>query len=327
VDNIADLATEAAAAAGGYLAAIAGKVADKVKDGAAERLYSLIESRLRGTISGTTALDSLREQPQALQRQKMVAAVLQDIAAADPGFAQQLAELVPAVASISAPRWTGTHVQVSGSRLNRSQVAGGDIDNSKRTLRIGTGGFVFGGLALMALLTGAGVLGAQIGSTARCSTGASPAAGLAEPDISDAAKPDQERDWRLLPTTPNETVRMVYKGIAEARDSSESSQGSIERTCLFMSDQARRKFAADLGYPDCQTAVPALGREVTSLNSYVESLPPSEWAGNPKVGDRVTVDSCASGVKGGRALGVFIVQNMFSSHWLIVGHQPGPRVC
>ncbi|SFO06330.1 hypothetical protein [Amycolatopsis rubida] len=83
--NIADLAAQAAAAVGGYLAAIAGKVADKVKDGAAARLYGLIEPRLTGTASGAAALDKLREAPHAQDRRQMVAAGLQDIRDRRPG--------------------------------------------------------------------------------------------------------------------------------------------------------------------------------------------------------------------------------------------------
>jgi len=41
------------------------------------------------------------------------------------------------------PSLTGTHIQVSGgSKVSKSIVAGGDVDNSKHTVRFGTGGLI-----------------------------------------------------------------------------------------------------------------------------------------------------------------------------------------
>ncbi|WP_329065636.1 hypothetical protein [Amycolatopsis sp. NBC_01480] len=331
--DIADLAAQAAAAAGGYLAAIAGKVADKVKDGAAERLYGLIEPRLRGTASGAMALEKLREEPQLPERQHMVAAVLQDIATGDSGFAQQLAGLVPAAAGVSAHRWTGTHVEVSGGTVRRSIVAGGDVDNSKHTLRVGTGGLAFGGVALIALLTGAGFLGAHLGSGTPCEAAGATAPGITTLDMSKTATPSGSGDdrWTVLPLTPTEAVRYVYKGIEEAHDpQSQPQDQSADRACAVMSDQAQRQFAADTGYLDCRAAAIGLGRQVTNLNSYYESLQPHSGTGQEQVGDIVTIDSCADGITGGPALGIFTVRYMVEAngeHWLIVGHKPGPHTC
>ncbi|SEP46518.1 hypothetical protein [Amycolatopsis saalfeldensis] len=364
MDNLADLAAQAAAAAGGYLAAIAGKVADKVKDGAAERLYGVIEPRLRGTASGTAALENLQEEPQAPERQRMVAAVLQDIAVADPGFAEQLAALLPAVASVSAQRWTGAHIQISDSRLRNSQVAARDINNSKHTLKIGTGGLVFAALALIALLVGAGAIGAQIGDSP-CVQAAGPAqtdsaggnVGRAPAGLPSGGSP-ATRNYDHLPTAaPYDTLLHFYYWIASSKRENRSA-GDPYNACLLMSPQGESAFLRDVGFKDCNSAVEGIESQVTDHGAYnnfignVEEGICGDLAGDQSpeaqrlvaglnVGDciatgqylkgspelhQVTLDSCLFSVKGGPALGVFILTTI-GKGWIITGHQPGPKQC
>ncbi|GHF87746.1 hypothetical protein FHX82_000830 [Amycolatopsis bartoniae] len=120
---------------------------------------------------------------------------------------------------------------------------------------------------------------------------------------------------KILSTQPYEAVRKVYQQVA---------QGRPDLACGYFDIPVQQKFATDLGYADCQAAVLDLKTRVTNVNDYAESLP-SYVSGQQ--GTTITIDSCAFGVSGGPALGVFTVQQVDKGQWLITGHEPGPRTC
>jgi hypothetical protein len=114
----------------------------------------------------------------------------------------------------------------------------------------------------------------------------------------------------ILPTaSPYEAVRSVYDAIA---------QGLVPQACGRFDESIQQQFGRDLGFADCQQAVPALNREVTNKNDYAESMPSN--ISEPLPGDVVQVSSCAFGIKGGRPLGAFTVKRVEKGQWLIVGH-------
>jgi hypothetical protein len=121
---------------------------------------------------------------------------------------------------------------------------------------------------------------------------------------------------QLLSKNPNEAVRAVYDAIA---------QNLVPQACGRMREDIQQKFAADMGFRDCQQAALGLNAKVTSKNDYAESLPSS--VSEPIPGDTFTISSCRFGVRGGPALGAFTVAKVEKGQWLIVGHTNEPDPC
>lgn len=105
----------------------------------------------------------------------------------------------------------------------------------------------------------------------------------------------------------------------------QTAQNRPDLACGSFDIPVQQKFAEDLGYPDCQQAVFALKGQVTDINEYAESIPSS--VSEPPPGDTVTIDSCRFTIRGGPALGTFMVQRVEKGQWLITGHEPGPMTC
>lgn len=312
MEDLADLALQAASVVAGYLAGATKDLADKVRAAAVERLFSLIEPKLRGSATGSTALRKLEEAPADPTRQEIVAALVHDVASVDNAFAQQLVVAVQA-ATAGAGGFTaqraGHHVQVSQTRMRNSIVTTGAVDNSKHTIRIGTGGLVLAGILAAALLAGAALTGAGLGGAFDRGATTSPASPTSELNGGGENYP------RGLPKLPYETVRMVYDNIAQAIP---------DHACLRFDNPTRQKFATDFGYSDCQAAATALTKQVTNVNDYAESIP-SYISGQS--GNTIQIDSCSFTISGGPALGVFTVTKIEAGQWLIVGHEPGPTNC
>src|SRR5439155_18511788 len=66
---------------------------------------------------------------------------------------------------------------------------------------------------------------------------------------------------KILSTEPYEAVRKVYAQIAQDRP---------DLACGYFDVPIQQKFAADLGYGDCQLAVHGLKTQVTHVNNYAE---------------------------------------------------------
>ncbi|MFD7866038.1 hypothetical protein [Streptomyces sp. NPDC059783] len=148
--EIGILAGAAVGIAGDFLAGI-------IQTTAADVVTDLVRQRLRSTDDGTRALEGLEEAPQDSGRRMGAASVLAGAAQGDPSFAQALSDAVS-----SYHRETNQGTATSGSphhQVNTSgggisgkghQVAGGNIDNSKkRNIRIGLGAF-----AILAVVLG-----------------------------------------------------------------------------------------------------------------------------------------------------------------------------
>jgi hypothetical protein len=163
--DIGALAGDAIALVGGYLAGIASGVVDKIKDSAIDRLHTLISTRLRLTKTGTAALEDLEEQPAEPGRQRLAAAALTEAAAEDRQFAADLESAVGAVkvSQVGGDAGTGgsqANVNVGGSMsMNRSFIANGNVDQSRRTFRISGGWVVVAGLVLAAAATTGVIVG------------------------------------------------------------------------------------------------------------------------------------------------------------------------
>ena len=123
-----------------------------------------------------------------------------------------------------------------------------------------------------------------------------------------------------LPTDAFQGVRSIYDSIGKP----DAEQARINRVCLSMSEQAQAQFARDLGYPDCATAVPALSKQVTDMNSYIYAVRPISGM-TPK--GTVTIHSCWYNVQGGPNLGSFTLTEVEMGQWLIIGHANEPAAC
>lgn len=169
--DISAIAAAAAAAMGTYLIDIGSGVAGKFKDTAVERLYTLAAERLRISRTGQAALEDLRESPADPARATVVSSVLARAAAEDPQFADQLGQAVQAVTvSQGHSEDAAVHHQANvhtGGRLSMlgSVIAGGDVDKSRRTMKIGLGGL----LALLLVSTGVVAAVHQIGGSTTAS--------------------------------------------------------------------------------------------------------------------------------------------------------------
>ncbi|MBZ2408803.1 hypothetical protein ACWHAO_31390 [Streptomyces albidoflavus] len=144
------LAGAAVGIAGDFLAGV-------VQDVAASTVADLVRQRLGSTGDGTRALERLEETPQDSGRRMEAASVLATATQSDPSFAQALNDAVN-VYHQNTDQGTATsgsphhQVNISGGGISGKghQVAGGNIDNSKkRNIRIG-----FGAFALLAVVLG-----------------------------------------------------------------------------------------------------------------------------------------------------------------------------
>jgi hypothetical protein len=120
----------------------------------------------------------------------------------------------------------------------------------------------------------------------------------------------------VFSTSPYEAVRMVYQKIG---------QGQVQDACGRFDEPIQQRFAADLGYGDCQLAVLGLQAKVTRTNDYAESIPSS--ISEPIPGDTFTISSCSFGIHGGPPLGAFTVTMKDQGQWLITGHTNEPDPC
>lgn len=161
--DLAVLASQAISLVAERLAAVGAGVLDAAEQGATQTLYTLLRDRLSRTALGRTVLDQLTEQPGDPARQQVAAAVVAEQAQADPEFAGMLHRSVSfAVEQRSAgpvARHQPVHVAAGQNvTMNRSYVAAGDIDNRRTSVRVGTGGLVFGAIVVVAAAIVAGVL-------------------------------------------------------------------------------------------------------------------------------------------------------------------------
>ncbi|MGQ7754834.1 hypothetical protein ACUN29_41535 (plasmid) [Streptomyces sp. WC2508] len=154
------LAGIAVGIAGDFLAGV-------VQDVAAGTVTDLVRQRLGATDDGTRALGRLEETPQDSGRRMEAASMLASAAQGDPSFAQDLNDAVnihhqdtdQGTATSGSPHH---QVNISGGGISGKghQVAGGNIDNSKKhNIRIGFGAFallavVLGGYGVMQWVSG-----------------------------------------------------------------------------------------------------------------------------------------------------------------------------
>ncbi|MER7342972.1 hypothetical protein ABT403_34745 [Streptomyces sp. NPDC000075] len=143
--------------AGAAVGIVGDFLAGVVQNMAAGAVTDLVRQRLRSTDDGTRALARLEEAPQESGRRMEAASTLASAARSDPSFAQALNDAVndyhqytnQGTSTSGSPHH---QVNISGGGISGKghQVAGGNIDNSKkRNIRIG-----FGVLALLALVLG-----------------------------------------------------------------------------------------------------------------------------------------------------------------------------
>ncbi|GAA3808540.1 hypothetical protein GCM10022380_27680 [Amycolatopsis tucumanensis] len=120
----------------------------------------------------------------------------------------------------------------------------------------------------------------------------------------------------LYSANPYEAARQIYQQIG---------QNLPDRACGLIAPEVRQKFANDLGYATCEQASAEIYKQVTNRISWASSLP---FGGAPPQGaTEVRIDSCEYEITGGPALGVFVVREVNTNQWLVVGHEPGPTVC
>ena len=129
-------------------------------------------------------------------------------------------------------------------------------------------------------------------------------------------------DNLILDTNPYETVRKIYHHIANG------DAGVPGQVCLRFQDRGK-KFADNMGYPDCTAAVRGLAAEVTDSNAYAESMPSYTTTKVP--GEQIVISSCEDnirgGIQGGPPLGVFTVSKIQDSkggQWIITDHATEP---
>jgi hypothetical protein len=130
-------------------------------------------------------------------------------------------------------------------------------------------------------------------------------------------------DNLVLETNPYEAVRKIYHHIANGEN------GVPEQVCLRFEDRGE-KFAADMGYGDCEQAVRGLAAKVTDSNAYAESMPSYTTKTFPE--NELRISSCADnvrgGIEGGPSLGAFTVHKIANSkggQWIITDHENEPQ--
>ncbi len=165
--NVDELATEA-------VNVIAQRLPE-LTDAAGDALVAVIRDRLERSRSGTRAMESLHRNPGGTQERELAAAVLADELMRDPDYAKRLASVLGRP-QIPTQRST---VTVGGGSVVRGDVAGGNIDKSKR---FHIGSIRFGGGGMTALIV-AGLLGLGGGGAAIYSEVTQPS--YAEDSLSD----------------------------------------------------------------------------------------------------------------------------------------------
>ncbi|MFF9018950.1 hypothetical protein [Streptomyces eurythermus] len=134
------LAVTAIGIAGDFLAGVA-------QDVAASAVTDLVRQRLQSTEEGATTLARLEEAPQDASRRVDAAARLAAASEGDPSYVQALSDavqlrsqtVIQGTATTGAPHHQ-VYINGGGVTGKNAQVAGGDIDSSKRTNRFGIGG-------------------------------------------------------------------------------------------------------------------------------------------------------------------------------------------
>ncbi|WP_125783473.1 hypothetical protein [Amycolatopsis sp. WAC 01375] len=127
-----------------------------------ERLYVLVDSRLRANPADTVVLENLVRAPSDPILLSAVCSILQRNADNDPHFAASLIQSVQAVSISRGPdvaALASHEVVITDSELllRHSVIAGGNVDQSRRSMKIG-----FGGLVVALLLGATGVVAHQI---------------------------------------------------------------------------------------------------------------------------------------------------------------------
>ncbi|MFF2478781.1 hypothetical protein [Streptomyces sp. NPDC058066] len=119
-----------------------------VQDAATQAVSSLIESRLAASPSGAQAYLGLRQDPPNEKLRQETVDALRAEAEADDQFAEALRAAVaaaladPTAAGHAGGGITTGGVSVGGNVGDRNQLAGRDINNSRRNVRLGIGGIV-----------------------------------------------------------------------------------------------------------------------------------------------------------------------------------------
>ncbi|MGW5124576.1 hypothetical protein ACWEQ7_11075 [Streptomyces sp. NPDC004069] len=193
------LAGAAVGIVGDFLAGVVQNVAASAQNMAASAVTDLVRQRLRSTADGARALEGLEGAPQDSGRRMEAASQLAAAAQSDPSFAQAMNDAVTSYqqATNQGTATSGSphhQVNISGGGISGKghQVAGGNIDNSKkRNIRIGIGAF-----AVLAVVLG--VYGVAQGVRSDSKTGGSSqssaagdradpgGAGNGEPEVSEA---------------------------------------------------------------------------------------------------------------------------------------------
>jgi hypothetical protein len=332
LDDIASMAEAAGTFVAGYLAQGAKQLGDKVRDGAVERLWQLIEPRLRGTPRGTAALENLAQQPDDAACASTVGAIVADFARADPAFAAQLRTVIADlhrqdVHSQGGATAGGSQINIAqggDGRFRTRDVVNGNLDRSKHVTKIrtgGHGGIIVGVVALLVVAVVVVVYGLNSGGSSDEVAGKIVSSLFPKP--SGESSEDLARQGgggyhtnSILPTDPYFAVTAVYTDIA---------QNLPDHACARMREDAQSAFAADENASTCTVAASALARQVTAKNAYVESI--KRPAGVESLPTTITINSCDSEITGGPALGVFILTKVERGQWLITGHSPGPAHC
>lgn len=188
--DIDEIAAEAASALAARLGA-----------NAADELTTLLGGRLSSSRAGANALAILRDNPDSSDAQALATGVLGDELARDPEFAAELAR------ALGRPTTQISHVTLGGHSVVRGDVAGGNIDKSKR-FRIGSVRFGGGGLTALILFVLASLVGAGYGvyKVVAPKAGPPPASPLPWSEVK------SEAAWRLAEFVPASDVEAVDGG-------------------------------------------------------------------------------------------------------------------
>jgi hypothetical protein len=135
--EIIALAQQAVSIVAARLSAVGAGVVDAAENGAVGTIYGLLRERLSRTTLGKTVLEQLQQQPQDPERQQVAAAAVAEQAQADPEFAEMLRLWVGTVVDQGNTGQVVRHSPVNVTaardmRVHRSNIAAGDIDNSRR---------------------------------------------------------------------------------------------------------------------------------------------------------------------------------------------------
>lgn len=332
------LATEAAALLAGYALAIGQDVADKTRTAISDRLFSLVKGKFARRTGDARALENLMQEPTNMRHREVVAAALTDALEEDPSFGDELRQVVTEVQH--AYGYVGQSVTASGP-VAGNQIASnfgpgasvsdsivnnqGSIDQSVRTTHDQRRITHKRGAGVVWLIIGiaAGLIIA--GTTTFVIINVNEPDERTAPPVVTSKKPRAEDvgggrndDSMLFETNPYKSAQQVYHHIARG--------DYAETACRYFAETARDEFASNLGHQTCEDAVAELVKQVTDKNDYASSM--SSVRIEPITGDTVRISSCAGnfgdGIRGGPALGAFIVEkvpNSVHAQWIIAGHE------